>query len=59
MYDYVNKGDFLGEVKDNILYLVFEKDGVFLNYKEYIWFFLYTSFNNIFCVDCVFFGAIC
>ena len=36
MYDYVNKGDFLGEVKDNILYLVFEKDGVFLNYKEYI-----------------------
>lgn len=36
MYEYVNKGDFLGEVKDNVLYLVFEKDGEFLNYKEYI-----------------------
>ena len=36
LYDYVEKGELLGEVKDNNLYLVFQKDGKYLNYKEYI-----------------------
>ena len=36
LYDYVNKGDFLGEVNGDFLYLVFEKNGEFLDYKEYI-----------------------
>ncbi len=35
MYDYVNKGEFLGEA-DKTLYLVFSKDGKYLDYKEYI-----------------------
>lgn len=36
MYDYVSLGSLLGEVNGNSLYLVFEKDGEFLNYKEFI-----------------------
>ena len=36
LYDYVKKGDLLGEVKTDKLYLVFQKDGKYLNYKEYI-----------------------
>lgn len=36
LYDYVNSGEFLGEVNGNVLYLVFEKNGEFLDYKEYI-----------------------
>ena len=36
LYDYVEKGELLGETKDNTLYLVFQKDGKSLNYKEYI-----------------------
>lgn len=36
MYDYVEKGELLGEAKDNSLYLVFEKEGKFLDYKDYI-----------------------
>lgn len=35
LYDYVSKGEFLGEVHSN-LYLVFQKDGKFLDYKEFI-----------------------
>lgn len=36
LYDYVEKGELLGEVNDNKLYLVFEKDGKYLDYKEFI-----------------------
>lgn len=35
LYDYVSKGEFLGESKGNYIYLVFEKKGSYLNYKEY------------------------
>ena len=35
LYDYVNKGDLLGEANDN-LYLVYKKDGNVLNYEEYL-----------------------
>ncbi len=36
LYDYVEKGELLGETKTNKLYLVFQKDGKYLNYKDYI-----------------------
>lgn len=36
MYDYIKKGDLIGEVKDNTLYLLFEEKGKFLDYKKYI-----------------------
>lgn len=36
LYDYVEKGMYLGQTKENILYLVYEKDGTFLDYKEYL-----------------------
>ena len=36
LYDYVEKGSLLGEAKDKTLYLVFQKDGEYLDYKEYI-----------------------
>ena len=36
LYDYLEKGELLGEVNDNTLYLVFEKEGKYLDYKEYI-----------------------
>ena len=36
LYDYVEKGKLLGETKDNNLYLVYQKDGQYLDYKEYI-----------------------
>lgn len=36
IYDYVKKGDVLGYANDNKLYLVFEKDGKFEDYKKYI-----------------------
>lgn len=36
LYDYVEKGALLGETNGNILYLVFQKEGKFLNYKDYI-----------------------
>ena len=36
LYDYVNKSTYLGTTKDNILYLVYQKDGKFLNYEEYL-----------------------
>lgn len=36
LYDYVTKGEYLAEVNDKTLYLVFEKDGIYVDYKEYI-----------------------
>lgn len=36
LYDYVEAGTYLGTTKDNILYLVYQKDGKFLDYKEYL-----------------------
>ncbi|MBE6157358.1 MAG: M23 family metallopeptidase [Firmicutes bacterium] len=36
LYDYIEKGKLLGEVKTNKLYLLFEKDGKFIDYKKYI-----------------------
>lgn len=36
LYDYVEKGSLLGEVKDNNLYLYFYKNGDFIDYKEYL-----------------------
>jgi stage IV sporulation protein FA len=34
IYDYVEKGSLLGEIKDTNLYLVFQKEGKYLNYKD-------------------------
>ncbi len=36
LYDYVEKGDLLGKVKDNTLYLVYSKNNEILNYEDYI-----------------------
>ena len=36
MYDYLKKGDILGEVQDDFLYLVFTKEGESLDYNKYI-----------------------
>ena len=36
LYDYVNKDTYLGTTKDNTLYLVYQKDGTFLDYKEFL-----------------------
>ncbi|MBQ2873534.1 MAG: peptidoglycan DD-metalloendopeptidase family protein [Bacilli bacterium] len=36
LYDYVEKGNYLGQITDNTLYLVYEKEGKFLDYKEYL-----------------------
>lgn len=36
LYDYVEKGSLLGEARDSTLYLVFQKGGKFLDYKDYI-----------------------
>ena len=36
IYDYIEKGTLLGEVLDNKLYLVFQKEGKYLDYKEYL-----------------------
>lgn len=35
LYDYVKKGDLIGNVKDNNLYLVFMKDNNYISYEEY------------------------
>ena len=35
IYDYVDKGELLGNC-DNNLYLIFEKDGKYLSYEEYL-----------------------
>lgn len=36
LYDYVEKNNYLGQTKDNNLYLVYSKEGTFLDYKEYL-----------------------
>lgn len=36
LYDYVSKGEFLGETVNDNLYLLFEKDGKYLDYKDYL-----------------------
>ena len=36
IYDYVNKGDYLGEVIDNKLIMVFQKEGKIEDYNKYI-----------------------
>ena len=36
LYDYVDKNTYLGQTKNNNLYLIYSKDGNFLNYKEYL-----------------------
>ncbi len=36
LYDYIEKGSLLGEVKSTSLYMVFKKDGKVLNYKDYL-----------------------
>lgn len=36
LYDYVEKGSLVGEASGNYMYLVFQKDGKYLNYKDYI-----------------------
>ena len=36
LYDYVEKGSLLGETQDTTLYMVFQKEGKSLDYKEYI-----------------------
>jgi len=36
LYDYVDAGSYLGETVDNYLYLVYSKDNIFLDYKEYL-----------------------
>ena len=36
LYDYITKGTFLGEVKDNNLYIVVEKDGEYLDIETYL-----------------------
>ena len=36
LYDYVEKGSALGEVENNLLYLVFKKDGKVLSYEKNI-----------------------
>lgn len=36
LYDYVEKGSFIGEVKTDELYLVFKKNGEVIDYKKYI-----------------------
>ena len=35
-YDYVEKNAYLGTTKDSTLYLLYQKDGKFLDYKEYL-----------------------
>lgn len=36
MYDYLEKGSYIGEANGDTIYLLFQKDGKFLDYKEYI-----------------------
>ena len=36
MYDYIEKGSLIGECINNKLYLAFQKEGKFVDYKEYI-----------------------
>ena len=36
LYDYIKKGEILGETKDKTLYMVFTKEGKALDYQKYI-----------------------
>ena len=36
LYDYVDKGTYIGDTLDNKLYLTFKQDGNILNYEKYI-----------------------
>ncbi len=36
LYDYVEKGALIGEVKDKKLYMAFQKEGKFVDYKDYL-----------------------
>ena len=36
LYDYVEDNMIIGEAKDNTLYMIFQKDGVELDYKEFL-----------------------
>ena len=36
IYDYVSKNDLLGTASNNTLYLLFSKDGKYLDYKEFL-----------------------
>lgn len=36
LYDYVLKNNYLGTTKGNVLYLAYQKDGKFLDYKDYL-----------------------
>ncbi len=36
MYDYIEKGSLIGETIDTNLYLAFQKEGKFVDYKEYL-----------------------
>ena len=36
LYDYIEQGELLGEIKGNSLHLVYSKDGKILNYEEYL-----------------------
>lgn len=36
LYDYIDAGSLLGEVKDDKLYLVYSKNGKILNYEDYL-----------------------
>ena len=36
LYDYIEKGDVLGEVQGNSLYMVFQKNGTIVGYEKYM-----------------------
>lgn len=36
LYDYIDKGSLIGEVKEDYFYLVFKKDGGAINYQDFI-----------------------
>lgn len=36
LYDYIEKGELLGEAQEEKIYLVFSKEGKYLDYKEFI-----------------------
>ena len=36
LYDYIEKGELLGEVNGDNLYISFQKNGEYLDYKNYI-----------------------
>ena len=36
LYDYVSKGEFLGEAKGDLFYMVFQKNGEYIKYEDYL-----------------------